>query len=605
MKRELTAVRGGMGVCLLSFVLALTACASVPRYPQPPILVEAGNYEALESYLEAWVPAFMAERHVPGLGIALADESGVVWAKGFGWADRKRRVPFTADTRSNVGSVSKLFTCAAIMKLVEEGRVDLDRPLAEYLPEFSIRTHGWPSSGITIRSMLTHHSGLPSDRLKEFFFGDARPADYPDTFLKLPAELSVEYAAEAPDAVFSYSNLAFSLLGNVVARAGGRSFADQVRAAILEPLGMEDSSFLMTEQDRQAMARGYQGRKVEKVPYLRDLPAGSLVSTANDMGRFVSAVIASADGRSGLLSSSTVREMWRKQNDGVPRDFDFGVGLTWWQVSLPELPGVPLVGHGGDLDAFHALLAIDPEHRVGIFIMVNGVDGVGSFSLAPIAAQAIRVIIEAKSGAAPAEAGTPARVVPIPSSLAARAPGFYATPQGLAQVKVEGGKLRVFAFGKWLDGLYHEDGSMSLEARLLFFKVPVPALEEIGFTLESAGGEDYLNMRTQGMLLAPCQKVTPVAAPESWLERSGRYRIENPDPEGWLSDVSLGVDKSSGFFVLQVRIAGSAGKFPLHQFTDTEARLMGYGRNLGQTIRFVPGEGGEKLILVGHVLSRI
>jgi CubicO group peptidase (beta-lactamase class C family) len=546
----------------------------------------------------------MAENNVPGLGLALADGSGVLWTKGFGWADRAKRIPFTADTRSNVGSVSKLFTCAAILKLAEEGKLELDQPLGTYLPEFSIQTHGWPASGITIRSMLTHHSGLPSDRLKEFISGDQRPADYPDAFLRLPAELAGEYTAEEPGAVFSYSNLAFSLLGSVVARVSGRSFSDQLQESVLEPLGMKDSSFLMTEQERQTMARGYRGKRAEKVPYLRDLPAGSLVSTANDMGRFVSAVLASAAGRSELLQPSTVREMWSQQNHGVPRDFDFGVGLTWWLVSLPDLPGVPMIGHGGDLDSFHALLAIDPEHQIGVFLMVNGVEGVGSFTLADVAAQALRGLILARGGATPPPAREVTAVAPVPSELLLRAPGYYATPNGLARIKAEDGKLKVHTFGHWLDAVYHVDGSFGLEARLLGRKIPVPVLEEIGFTLESAGGEDYLNLRTHGLLLAPCQKVTPAPAPESWLRRAGRYRILNPDPHGWLSDVSLKLDESSGFYVLKAKVAGAAAVYPLHQFTNQEARLMGYGRNLGQTLRFVPGPAGEKLHLLGYELSR-
>jgi hypothetical protein len=352
------------------------------------------------------------------------------------------------------------------------------------------------------------------------------------------------------------------------------------------------------------MALGYLGGKVEKVPYLRDLPAGSLVSTAADMGRFVSAMTASSEGESDLLQTSTVREMWRKQNIGVPLDFDFGVGLTWWQVYLPDLPGVPLVGHGGDLDAFHALLAVDPEHKIGAFIMVNGIDGIGSFSLAPVAALAFRGMIESKGGTMLEPPRPRPSVAPLPADQADRVVGYYATPQGIAQVKVEGGKLKVFAFGNWLEGVYHDDGTASLEARILFFKIPIPVLEEIAFTFEPIGDEIYLNMRVNGTLLAPCQKIAPVAVPESWLKRSGKYRVENPDPYGTLSDVSLALDRSSGFFMLEVKVFGSGAKFPLQPVSDTEARLMGVGRNLGETIRIVSGAEGEKLVFEGFVLSK-
>ena len=340
-------------------------------------------------------------------------------------------------------------------------------------------------------------------------------------------------------------------------------------------------------------------------PYIRDLPAGSVVSSAADMGRFVSEMIRSQEGQSGFLEAPTVGEMWRKQNDGVPLDFDFSVGLTWWQVSLPDLPGVDLVGHGGDLDAFHALLAIDPRHKVGVFMMVNGVDGIGSFSLAPLAAEALRGMIEVKTGKLiPPARPAPARV-PVPAGLGERISGYYATPQGLAQVRVTGDKLRIFAFGNWLDGVYHEDGTVSLEARLLFVKIPVPILNDISFTFESIGAETYLCLRTAGgTLIAPCRKVAPVAAPDSWLKRSGRYRIENPDPAGMLTGVSVGLDRSSGFFMLKLRLSGSPAAFPLQAVTDTEARIMGVGRSLGETLRVIQGPNGEKLSFHGYLLSK-
>jgi hypothetical protein len=280
------------------------------------------------------------------------------------------------------------------------------------------------------------------------------------------------------------------------------------------------------------------------------------------------------------------------------------VGLTWWQVSLPDLPGLPVVGHGGDIDAFHAFLAIEPQHKIGVFIMVNGVDGTGSFSLGALAAEALRGMIEARSGAAIAPAKPAPAAVPLPAGLAERVAGYYATPNGLAQVRVEGRKLKVFAFGHGLNGVYRGDGSISLEARLLFFKIPVPALEEIGLTFESIRDQVYLCVRMRGTLIAPCEKVTPVEVPDSWLRRSGRYRIENPDPSGWLTDVGLQRDRSSGFFIVKAKIAGVTARYPLQALSETEARFMGVGRNLGETLRVIPGEEGEKIAFKGCLLSK-
>ena len=125
-------------------MLLTVSCSTTPQYPARPSFADSGNYAPVAAYLRKWIPAFMTEKSIPGLSIALADDTEVVWAEGFGFADRDNHMPFTAGTRSNVGSVSKLFTSAAIMKLVEEGKIDLDQPLTTYLPEFSIKTHGSP-----------------------------------------------------------------------------------------------------------------------------------------------------------------------------------------------------------------------------------------------------------------------------------------------------------------------------------------------------------------------------------------------------------------------------------------------------------------------------
>ena len=125
---------------------------------------------------------------------------------------------------------------------------------------------------------------------------------------------------------------------------------------------------------------GYVRGKPETVPYIRDMPAGSLNTTAVDMGKFMQSMLASYNSDEGLLSQDTVKEIFAPSNVGVPADLDFQIGLTWWIVDFQKLPDEFIVGHGGDLPPYHSLLIMLPERNISICVMVNSIEGVGSFS---------------------------------------------------------------------------------------------------------------------------------------------------------------------------------------------------------------------------------
>lgn len=120
-------------------------------------------YSGTINEMTSYINRHMAEQQVTGLSIALVDDQRLVWARGFGYADKENGYPAAADTIYEIGSNTKTFTAAAIMRLQDEGRLDIDQPLTRYLPGFSIHQRFSSSAPITLRSMLTHHSGIPGD----------------------------------------------------------------------------------------------------------------------------------------------------------------------------------------------------------------------------------------------------------------------------------------------------------------------------------------------------------------------------------------------------------------------------------------------------------
>ena len=192
-----------------------------------------------------------------GLSVAVVEDQQTVWAEGFGWADRDEGRPATAGTVYRVGSISKLFTATAVMQLEEEGRFDLDQPLRLWLPDLELRSR-WPEApAVTPRSLLTHHSGLPGNRLKGLVVDEPPPPDFiRRRFSRLPAELGETWLNQPPQKVWAYSNLGYALLGCLVERASGEPFVPYVDRRILEPLGMRRSSFVVRDDLRPWLAAG-------------------------------------------------------------------------------------------------------------------------------------------------------------------------------------------------------------------------------------------------------------------------------------------------------------------------------------------------------------
>src|SRR5690606_12753108 len=213
-----------------------------------------------------WPEAFeryavdVLERYgAPGMAVGVARDGRTIYEGGLGWRDRERELPATPDTIFGIGSVTKSFTCMAIMQLVDEGRLLVDDPVIRYLPEFSVPNEQYRQA-ITIHHFMTHTSGLPP--LPSLTYALARsleadpaaaalragqasphpPIDTPGQLLDFIAHHDFELLGP-PGAYFSYSNEAFALLGTIIERVTGQRYEDFVTQRILEPLGMTRTTF--------------------------------------------------------------------------------------------------------------------------------------------------------------------------------------------------------------------------------------------------------------------------------------------------------------------------------------------------------------------------
>lgn len=280
-KRLMTIARILCTVCLLVQVVfgsvAITECNPAPATPDP--------YGLVKEKITELIKAEMKKTKTVGLSIALVDDQQTVWLQGFGFQDNEKNIPASASTIYQVGSITKLFTVIAAMQQAEQGKLDIDQPLKKYLPEFSIKSRFADTQPITARTIMTHHSGIPSDYWKGF--SSATP------YSELVQSMQTEFAAYPPNYIFSYSNVAMTLLGHTVAKVSGKEYQDFVQDELLKPIGMQKSfitSYPPTENP--LMSKSYSKGKENKMYPLRDTPAGGLCANVEDMGRFMQMIFA-------------------------------------------------------------------------------------------------------------------------------------------------------------------------------------------------------------------------------------------------------------------------------------------------------------------------
>ena len=406
----------------LGLLLALPGCRTAPpAVPQPAAVSAQSDYRPAIQRLETLIRYEMRDKALPALSVALVDDQRTVWAEGFGMARPEDSIPATAETVYRVGSVSKLFTDIAVMQLVERGELDLDAPLTRYLPEF--RPENASGKAITLRHLMSHRAGLVREPPVGNYFDPSEPS-----LSATVASLNRTGLVYEPEARSKYSNAGIATVGYVLERTQGEPFPRYVERVVLQPLGMEESSFephpAITEDLATAYMWTYDGRSFEAPTFqLGMAPAGSMYSTVQDLGRFLSALFAGGQGASGrILKPETLQQMWTPQFGAPGQRTGFGIGFA-----LSELEGHRRVGHGGAIYGFATELAALPDQKLGVVVVTTR--DIANAVTERIADAALRLMLAAREGQPLPE---PETTSPVPLDLARRLEGRYGQgPEGV------------------------------------------------------------------------------------------------------------------------------------------------------------------------------
>ncbi len=321
----------------------------------------------VEAFIDGTMAAWLRDKHIAGVTVSVVKNGALFFAKGYGYADVAAKKPVDpAKTQFRIGSISKLFTWTAVMQLVEQGKLDLNRDVNEYL-DFKIpATYPEP---ITLKAILTHTPGFEEDG-RDLFTED--PAHMTSMKEWLPAHMPAR--VRAPGTFSSYSNYATAVAGYIVERVSGLSFDDYIEQRILTPLGMTQTTTRQPLPDRFAadMSVGYQWDQGRFEPKKWEIitgapPAGSVSASATDMAKFMLAHLGNgALGEVRILADSTARLMHSRlqgHDDRLP-----GFAHGFYEQSSH---GLRMFGHGGDTNWFHSDLALIPSENVGLFMSTN------------------------------------------------------------------------------------------------------------------------------------------------------------------------------------------------------------------------------------------
>jgi CubicO group peptidase (beta-lactamase class C family) len=349
--------------------------ASAKKPPKgKPAKAEAAPATAAKPSLDGvdeFVAAQMKEWKTPGVAVAVIQGDTVILSKGYGLRDIEKQLPVTPQTLFAIGSITKSFTVTTLGTLSDEGKLDWDKPVRDFLPKFQLND-AVASDRATPRDLVSHRTGLPRHDL--LWYGS--PLSRKELFERL------RYLEPSKDfrQLYQYNNLMFMTAGILVEELTGVKWEDAVRKRIFEPLGMRASNFSVNDSQHAAdFAQPYREAKeqITLVPF-RNIdaigPAGSINSNAEEMIRYVQMHMNKGKfGEKQMVSAGFATQMQSPQMvvPGEPQFTELGASSYAMGLTVSTYRGRKVVAHGGAIDGFNALISWMPTEKIGMVILAN------------------------------------------------------------------------------------------------------------------------------------------------------------------------------------------------------------------------------------------
>ncbi|MBN1523919.1 MAG: beta-lactamase family protein [Spirochaetales bacterium] len=534
---------GLFGIAIISiFFFNFMSCSTEPVAPD---IIIKDNFVYANEYLDWCIKTSLDRYNIPGCSVAVVSRDGILFQKSYGRASTTENIAVANDTFFRAASISKPLVAMGIMKLAEQGKVDIDAPITRYIPEFSMKTRFPDAKKITLRHILSHRSGIQGDYIRGIM-GENRFSNR-----ELIQALADEYTCFPPEEVYYYSNTAYSLLETVIVRQSGMPFELFMQKELLDPLGMTGSSFQLPQEMTGTFAAGHMKAslgmlpggqsRVAEVPYMaiRDIAAGGLHSNTDELARLLQYFLADKDTAvPHIVSEKSFSEMTRIHYPESKKSLlvasDYGLGFM---INKLKYTGVhDVFQHTGNVNGFFSFLVFSPSQNIGMILCTNSNDGF--FATYSVVSRALKKYFEARIGH-PVESILPAdQDIRLTKKELLQYEGNYAMIGVTAKVKATDSRLVVSVPGidQQLELIPKGNNRFQPVARFLLWDIdiaPLANLEKayiqfimgqnrpVGLHVEAIAGE--------GMIKIAALADSPQKSSLDTSQFAGTYAIE-PDP---------------------------------------------------------------------------
>jgi CubicO group peptidase (beta-lactamase class C family) len=499
---------GAKAAAALSVLPALTREVEAQRVRGARRGAGAAQKTGALARLDEYVARHMRETGAPGMSVALAGRGGAVRVSAYGLADTKTGARVAPETLFEIGSISKSFAAVALLQMLDEGRVDLHRPVVEYLPWLKLKQH---HGAVTAHHLVSHTSGLPGAPLLPESLAEGL-----ETFFK-------------PGEKFVYSNIGYLVLGLLIETLDRRPFADALAARVLKPLGMTASSPVISHSLRPRMAVGYspefedrpfplRGRVAEASWVEVDTAAGGVASTSTDMVAYMRMLLnRGAVGTRRLISENSFELLTKPVIKAPFRGEEASYAYGFW-VSRDK-GGATRLRHTGGMVAFSSSLDVDLTNGLAAFASVNA--SLSGYRPVAVTRHALELLNAERAGRELPRSPAP---LPPPDEVknAADYAGTYTAPDGRQLVLSAAGPRLLLTHKGRAVALERSGGPDSFivkhpefELFRLVFGREGGAVVEAGHGADWYAGAGYKGARTFDY-------------PKEWDAYAGRYRHESP-----------------------------------------------------------------------------
>jgi CubicO group peptidase (beta-lactamase class C family) len=350
-----------LSIAALLLLPPITAAQQKEELPHPKTLPE----------LQKAMKDVVDKAHLPGAGLALVSNGELLWCGGIGKADLASGRDIACDTEFRVGSISKSFVALALLKLQEEGKINLEARLQDVAPEVPVKNPWESTNPVRIVNLLEHTAGFDDMQASEVYnFKDSYDFSLLETFKRFPEPQDVRWP---PGTRMSYSNPGFGIAGYLIEKTAGKPFDQYIRETILRPLGMANADFPFTDANKPLLATPYDGNPPHALPgypyiYLR--PAGDLKASPGELAKLVQFLLRRGkSGDSQVVKPESIIRMETVESTLAAKN---GLRLGYGLANYTEVVGgVVTHGHDGGIDGFISTYRYMPEQNWGYVVLLN------------------------------------------------------------------------------------------------------------------------------------------------------------------------------------------------------------------------------------------